>query len=124
MQKKTRRQHLNELRHILVALFPNCFSASGNPKPPLKIGIKEDLMAACPDLSKRKAKEFLADYCTGPNYWASIAIGGNRVDLDGNPAGIVEESHKKDAAEKFLKCSDYLQEKFWRPELDAKFKAA
>ncbi len=93
-----------ETRAILVARFPLAFMPPRTFKKPLKIGIRADIVRRCPDLDRRQIGITLGDYCYGAKYLVGLVAGTQRVDLDGNPAGIVEPSHEAYAAGRLAKC--------------------
>jgi ProP effector len=65
----------------------------GAPKRALKLGIDKDILARCPDLSRELLTAMLRDYTSGRRYRPALALGAVRVDLDGNPAGVVSTTH-------------------------------
>lgn len=71
----------------LVDRFPACFNFT-TPQP-LKIGIHDDLLALPDGFERTAVKRFLTRYCTRPRYRRCIKAGAVRVDLQGQPAGIV-----------------------------------
>jgi hypothetical protein len=92
-----RRTSLRADRRALAAAFPACFNRpkSKAPKRPLKVGITADIIArgvtgedGLP-LSRNRIERAVRDYCLGTKYRAALVAGAIRVDLDGNPAGIV-----------------------------------
>ncbi|MDG4597448.1 MAG: ProQ/FinO family protein [Candidatus Contendobacter sp.] len=77
----------------LAALYPACFNWE-RPKP-LKIGIHHDLVAAgCERAAVQRA---LARYCHRPLYRRALRPGATRVDLHGQPAGIVTQQEVRQA---------------------------
>lgn len=66
---------------------------------PLKVGIHEDLVARepWPDKLVRRA---LACYVHLPRYLKAVRVGAERVDLDGQPAGLVSEGEARHAHKK------------------------
>lgn len=75
------------LRDVMCERFPSCFSLT-SPKP-LKIGITNDLVERCPDISYYHIKLFIKYYTCNFGYCRVSIDGAERVDLDGTPAGIV-----------------------------------
>ncbi|SHE35137.1 ProP effector [Modicisalibacter ilicicola DSM 19980] len=63
---------------------------------PLKVGVHEDLVARepWPDKLVRRA---LACYVHLPRYLKAVRVGAERVDLDGQPAGVVTEGEARHA---------------------------
>ena len=84
---------------LLKAHFPNCFKEHKNIQP-LKIGIKQDLaknLSAREDIvlsDKACMVSSLAYYVNSVAYHRSMLEGAARIDLMGNPTGMVttEES--------------------------------
>ena len=83
------------VRRILVERFPQTFKPRGAPKPPLKIGIADDVMRAMPELSSKIVRIALADYTWGSTYCEQVVEGAMRIDLDGNPCGAVSKSEEE-----------------------------
>lgn len=86
---------------MIAAAFPRCFimPRSKLPKAPLKIGIREDLLAKSEQigLSEERLRAALSDYVSGIKYQRAILERSVRLDLDGNPAGEVTAGHKAHA---------------------------
>lgn len=90
---------------LLKLHFPNGFKSMSDVKP-LKKGIKEDL------LKRLGAMEFivtedkacmvksLSYYVNTMAYHKSVVAGAERIDLDGQPAGVVTEEEAKYSVEK------------------------
>lgn len=74
---------------LLIELYPETFSRT-NIRP-LKIGIQDDLIAD-EKLAKNKIKRALASYVRAPNYFRSMKIDIDRIDLAGKGSGKVSES--------------------------------
>jgi ProP effector len=79
------------VRGEFVSRFPLAFMPKGAPKIPLKIGIREDIFARCPDLDRVAVHLALADYTGGPTYQRNVVVGRSRVDLDGNYTSPITE---------------------------------
>lgn len=71
--------------------FPAAFPKNPAPKVPLKVGILADLIAQGADLQLTEAeiREAVSTWCRGSRYWACLTDGAARVDLAGEPAGVV-----------------------------------
>lgn len=93
------------MRAHLVERFPAAFQPNGGAKPPLMIGIYHQLRAACPEISGRRLSIFLHEYTAGTSYQSRLVEGAIRVDLDGNPAGVVTEAEAERAREAIDKMS-------------------
>lgn len=76
----------------LQKLFPKTFPKNPNPKVPLKVGILDDLYARSEEIgfSKEDIQLAIKTWCKSARYWSASKEGAVRVDLDGNPAGVVE----------------------------------
>lgn len=81
-----------ETRAVLAERFPDCFARKGAPtKKPLKLGMYHDLRTAAPDIKPQALQLALYDYTSGPKYLDAHTAGATRVDLNGEPAGVVTE---------------------------------
>jgi len=71
--------------------FPLAFPKNPAPKSPLKLGISKDLIAQAEALSLSEADllEAIKVWCQGSRYWAAMTKGAARVNLEGQPEGIV-----------------------------------
>ena len=75
---------------LLAELYPKCFSIYEGRRRPLKIGIHKDILAAVDGaLTPLELSNALRVYCANGAYLRSSREGAQRIDLDGNPAGIV-----------------------------------
>ena len=79
----------------LAELFPACFDWE-QPRP-LKIGIHKHLIQAGHD--RATVLRSLKAYCTAPCYRALLQAGAARIDLHGQPAGVVTEREAAHARE-------------------------
>jgi ProP effector len=90
---------------LLKAYFPSCFKAA-NEVQPLKKGIKQDLVKSLSTIDtivtedKACMVKTLAYYVNTVAYHKSVVEGATRVDLEGNPAGIVSAEEAKYSAER------------------------
>lgn len=98
-----KRRMADRVRLILSERFPMAFHERRTPKSPLKIGIFDDVVAACPDLTADEIKAAVADYCYGPRYWFAMTEKGPRVDLNGDEAGEVTVDQARRAIDQLLK---------------------
>jgi hypothetical protein len=95
-----------EGRRWLHKTFPKCFAGLGKPKWPIKIGTSGDIFARygyCGSRFSSSVRFGLQDYTTGKSYLAAMIVGAVRLDLDGNPAGIVTERDAAHAAKRLAK---------------------
>ena len=76
----------------LQKLFPKTFPKNPNPKVPLKVGILDDLYARSEQIgiSNEDIQLAIKTWCKSSRYWNASKEGAIRIDLDGNPAGVVE----------------------------------
>lgn len=85
---------------LLKAYFPHCFKAANEIKP-LKIGIKQDLIKFLSTMDnivtedKACMVKSLAYYVNTAAYHRTVVDGATRVDLEGNPAGVVSAAEAK-----------------------------
>jgi sRNA-binding protein len=79
------------LLQILMARWPQTFSAYPAAVRPLARGIDKDLVAQVPGYSRRQMSLALAWWQRQrrPAYWQALVRGGPRYDLEGNPFGAV-----------------------------------
>lgn len=79
----------------LAEKFPRCFVLEGEAKP-LKINIFQDLVKALDGdntVSRTQLRQVLRIYTTNWRYLYGCREGAERIDLDGNPCGILETEH-------------------------------
>lgn len=74
-------------RFPLEELYPACFDWR-KPKP-LKIGIHRDIIADGHD--RKRVRKALGAYCSRSGYQKAMKPGAARIDLSGQPAGVVTE---------------------------------
>jgi len=90
----------------LVEKFPLCFIAEGEAKP-LKIGLFQDLAEALKDderVSKTQLRQALRQYTSNWRYLHGCREGAERVDLYGNPAGVLDAEHVSHAAQQLAEA--------------------
>ena len=105
----------------LVEKFPLCFIAEGEAKP-LKIGLFQDLAEALKDderVSKTQLRQALRQYTSNWRYLHGCREGAERVDLYGNPAGVLDAEHVSHAAQQLAEAKAKFAEKR-KAELPAK----
>ncbi|HYA74527.1 MAG TPA: ProQ/FINO family protein [Roseiarcus sp.] len=93
-----RRRLARATRELLAAEFPRLFRASGADKPPLKVGVAADILAAMPEIGALRLALALEDYTQGPTYLRNLAEGAPRLDLNGAPCGLVTRAQAEHAA--------------------------
>ncbi|MCW9697938.1 RNA chaperone ProQ [Avibacterium sp. 20-129] len=102
-----------EIIAYLAEKFPRCFFLEGEARP-LKIGIFQDLAEALADdekVSKTQLRQALRLYTAGWRYLYACKEGAERVDLQGNPAGVLEKEHAEHAAQKLAESKAKVAEK-------------
>ena len=105
----------------LVEKFPLCFIAEGEAKP-LKIGLFQDLAEALKDderVSKTQLRQALRQYTSNWRYLHGCREGAERVDLYGNPAGVLDAEHVSHATQQLADAKAKFAEKR-KAELAAK----
>jgi sRNA-binding protein len=91
---------MHEFHALLLENHPDTFG--GREKPfqrlaPLKVGIREDLIAAYPDVPWPTIRHFICWYIYVPNYLKLIKPGAARLDLSAKVVGEVTENEAKHA---------------------------
>jgi ProP effector len=90
---------------LLRAYFPACFKPNNEVKP-LKKGIKQDLLIRLSTIDtivtedKACMVKSLSYYVNTIVYHKSVIEGVMRIDLDGNPAGVVSAEEARYSAER------------------------
>lgn len=105
-------------RDLLAKTFPQTFAPKGSPKKPLKVGISKDVVERLTAHSKHRIFMAIADYCTGPSYFASCTPNAPRFDLDGNPCGTVTAEQAEHASEQLATFPKEIRSK-WSQSIDA-----
>ena len=109
-------QKLTNTKDIIAYLaekFPLCFILEGEAKP-LKIGLFQDLAEALQDderVSKTQLRQALRQYTSNWRYLHGCREGAVRVDLQGNPAGVLEAEHVAHAAQQLSDAKARVAEK-------------
>ncbi|UUM29420.1 RNA chaperone ProQ [Vibrio japonicus] len=99
MENTEKLKNSKEVITYIAECFPKCFTLEGEAKP-LKIGIFQDLaerLSDDPKVSKTQLRAALRQYTSSWRYLHGVKPGATRVDLDGNPAGELEEEHVEHA---------------------------
>jgi len=99
MENQPKLNSSKEVISFLAERLPHCFSAEGEARP-LKIGIFQDLVERVQgemNLSKTQLRSALRLYTSSWRYLYGIKAGATRVDLDGNPCGVLDEQHVEHA---------------------------
>ena len=83
---------------LLAEKWPCCFSIPYSQRRPLKLGIREDVLAALDGaISAGKVSAALRWYVSSPEYQRRLLHGAWRVDLNGRPAGTVSQEDEAHA---------------------------
>ena len=102
-----------EIIAYLAEKFPLCFSLEGEAKT-LKIGLFQDLSEALKDderVSKTQLRHALRQYTSNWRYLHGCKVGAVRVDLQGNPAGELEQEHADHAAQQLAEAKALVAQK-------------
>jgi ProP effector len=89
----------------LATLYPLCFFRTHELRRPLKIGIREDIIAQHPELQPDMIVSALQIYTRCVPYWSTLKAGAARIDLDGNVAGEVTLEDEQAAKRKIAKAA-------------------
>jgi ProP effector len=106
-----------ELRAYLSERYPNAFKPKNAQKVPLKVGIRNDILAAHPELSKNEVNAALSDYTGGPKYLTHLQPGADRFDLGGAISGKVTDGEAAWAVKRLRQL-----EAKWRRERTEKWR--
>jgi sRNA-binding protein len=83
---------------LLAEKWPCCFSIPESRRRPLKLGIREDVLASLDGaIPAGKVSAALRWYVSSPEYQRRLVHGAWRVDLNGRPAGTVSEEDEAHA---------------------------
>jgi ProP effector len=86
---------------LLAEAFPKAFSIFEQRRHPLKIGIRGDLLARLDGvLTEIELRQVLRAYVANGAYRRRLLAGAPRIDLDGNPVGMVSTEEEADARKK------------------------
>jgi ProP effector len=88
----------------LANRWPRCFAVDPARRRPLKIGIADDIRAALSGaIEEAELGAALRYYVGGIGYLSAMRAGETRIDLDGNPSGIVTDRDATHAAGRIVK---------------------
>lgn len=129
MEHTEKLKNSKEVIAYIAECFPNCFTLEGEAKP-LKIGIFQDLAERLADdekVSKTQLRAALRQYTSSWRYLHGVKPGAERVDLDGNACGELEEEHiehaKKALAESKARVQARRKEQTEKAREEGKAKA-
>ncbi|MGM3190162.1 RNA chaperone ProQ [Dickeya dadantii subsp. dieffenbachiae] len=118
---------LNSSKEVIAYLaerFPLCFTLEGEARP-LKIGIFQDLVERVSEsehVSKTQLRSALRLYTSSWRYLYGVKLGAQRVDLDGNACGELEQQHVEHARKQLDEAKARVQAQ--RAEQQAKKREA
>jgi ProP effector len=118
---------------LLAKMWPKCFSVYEGRRRPLKVGIKQDILAALAKAApvskpvRDRIAVALRSYVSNRVYLSRMRAGAARVGLDGKPAGTVsaeEAQHAADRAAQLALRKQQRREAQKGPHVDHFLKAA
>jgi len=124
MENQPKLNSSKEVIAFLAERFPLCFTAEGEARP-LKFGIFADLVERVQgeeNLSKTQLRSALRLYTSSWRYLYGVKVGAERVDLDGNSCGVLEEQHVEHARKQLEEAKARVQAQ--RAEQQAKRREA
>jgi ProP effector len=84
------RDKLVAIMALLSSRFPGTFFVQESQRRPLKLGIRQDIIAALgAEIDPKELGIALRSYTANRNYLGRLRLGAQRLDLDGNVAGTV-----------------------------------
>ena len=86
-------------------------TAFAQPGQPLKIGIRNDVIARHPELQPGLIARALRTYTRSVGYLKTLKAGAVRIDLEGNPVGTVTAADEADAEWKIAKAARHAAAK-------------
>lgn len=92
------REEALALISLLEERFPNCFAVFERRRRPLKIGIHQDIIAAT-GFAPNELGRALRRYTQADGNLAKLKAGAARIDLDGQPAGLVTAAEAEQATQ-------------------------
>jgi ProP effector len=89
---KSRAQH-RQPRHVALFAerFPATFSTNLELIKPIAIGVRQAIQLQCPDNAPKALRLAIGVYCSHLSYQRALIAGAARIDIDGNPSGIVSQ---------------------------------
>jgi ProP effector len=111
-KRNRNRYRASDMIAALSDLFPAAFTLYHLRRKPLKVGIHGDLVARLNGaLTARETSIALGCYCRSVGYLANSKAGVARIDLDGNPVGIVDEREAEHAAQRLAEIRARMEKK-------------
>jgi ProP effector len=87
------------VRQLLVERYPATF----NEPRPLKVGVKRDILAEIPSISRQGLRGFLKKHCGSVEYLKLLVEGASRFALNGDIAGAVTATEAEHAVGQLLR---------------------
>ena len=84
---RPRDEAAGEVLALLCSTYPKCFFMYERRRKPLKIGIRDDIKGIEEEILRRALKIYVLNGW----YRKGLKVGAKRIDLNGNPAGVVAE---------------------------------
>jgi sRNA-binding protein len=79
----------------LAKLYPQTFFVDTKQRKPLMIGIFHQLIAAMPEMTKKRLRYALRFYCNHFDYLTALSHETHRIDLNGEPIEEISQKDKK-----------------------------
>lgn len=76
---------MHDIIGLLAERFPKCFAVYERRRRPLKLGIHHDIT----DIDPAALTAALRSYVSADGYLCRCLVGAPRIDLNGEPAGVV-----------------------------------
>jgi ProP effector len=93
-----RHDEIAAVLELLCETFPRAFSLYEGRRKPLKIGVHNDVIAALDGaVTWRELRNALRVYVNNERYLCALRAGTPRIDLNGEPAGVVTEGEAQHA---------------------------
>ena len=109
---------LKQTYALLLDRFPDCFTSDERRKRPLAIGIHRAVLAKFPDLTNELVGRAVCRYVIKSSYQRCLKAGATRIDLDGQPAGIVSEEDAEHALGVQQKIREFFDRRQARKKAD------
>jgi ProP effector len=96
-----RDQNVGAVLELLAEKWPACFSIYEQRRRPLKVGIHVDIVAVLDGaVTPTELSRALKAYASNKVYRARLSVGATRIDLAGEPAGVVTAAEAEHAVDK------------------------
>jgi sRNA-binding protein len=100
MSKPKLTPDISALLKRLIREYPACFKPESQEPLPLAHGVHWQILdATYPDVAPLVVRRALTIYTARPAYQAALKLGAARVNLKGEPSGIVEAQRPPQASE-------------------------